>query len=105
MTDICTWETCGGCCSASCCMTAAASRAAASTLVVGFFGAGLVAFFTFEFSELPLVRDTPRTFWWVRRCCSMLSLRVKAFLHSGQNASFLPVCFFAWRAAWPEVVK
>lgn len=36
---------------------------------------------------------------WVRRCCSMLSFRVNAFEHSGQMASFLPVCFFAWRAA------
>jgi len=49
--------------------------------------------------------DRLRPFWWVRRCCSMLSLRVKALLHSGQKASFLPVCFLAWRAAWPEVVK
>lgn len=46
-----------------------------------------------------------RPFWCVRRCCSMLSLRVKALLHSGQKASFLPVCFFACRAAWPDVVK
>ena len=35
----------------------------------------------------------------------MLSLRVNALLHSGQYASFLPVCFLACRAAWPEVVK
>src|ERR1700712_1444903 len=35
----------------------------------------------------------------------MLSLRVKALLHSGQRASFRPVCFFACRAACPEVVK
>lgn len=58
-------------------------------------------FFT-PFSEEALAL---RPLWWVRRCCSMLSLRVKALLHSGQYASFLPVCFFAWRAAWPEVVK
>ena len=31
----------------------------------------------------------------VRRCCSMLSLRVKPLPHSGQMASFLPVCFLA----------
>ena len=35
----------------------------------------------------------------------MLSLRVNALLHSGQNASFFPVCFLACRAAWPDVVK
>lgn len=46
-----------------------------------------------------------RPFWCVRRCCSMLSLRVKALLHSGQKASFFPVCFLACRAAWPDVVK
>jgi hypothetical protein len=53
----------------------------------------------------PLLLEALRPFWWVRRCCSMLSLRVKALLHSGQKASFFPVCFLACRAAWPEVVK
>src|SRR5436190_10442454 len=42
---------------------------------------------------------------WVRRCCFMLSFRVKALLQTGQWALFSPVCFFPWRAAWPEVVK
>lgn len=54
---------------------------------------------------LPALDVLLRPFWWVRRCCSMLSFRVKALLHSGQKASFLPVCFLAWRAAWPDVVK
>jgi len=36
---------------------------------------------------------TLRPLWWVRRCCSMLSLRVKALLHSGQKASFFASVF------------
>ena len=35
----------------------------------------------------------------------MLSFRVNAFPHVGQLTFFSPVCFFPWRAAWPEVVK
>jgi len=61
-------------------------------------------FCLFDWLSPPLLVEL-RPFWCVRRCCSMLSLRVKALLHSGQKASFLPVCFLAWRAAWPEVVK
>ncbi len=41
----------------------------------------------------------------VRSCCFMLSFRVKALLHVGQWMFFSPVCFFPWRAAWPEVVN
>lgn len=44
-------------------------------------------------------------FLWVRSCCFMLSLRVKALLQVGQTTDFSPVCFLPWRAAWPEVVK
>lgn len=57
------------------------------------------------FTSRSLLLVELRPLWCVRRCCSMLSLRVKALLHSGQYASFLPVCFLAWRAAWPDVVK
>jgi hypothetical protein len=42
---------------------------------------------------------------WVRICCFMLSLRVKALLQIGQCTLFSPVCFLPWRAAWPEVVN
>jgi hypothetical protein len=35
----------------------------------------------------------------------MLSFRVKALLQTGQWTLFSPVCFFPWRAAWPDVVK
>jgi hypothetical protein len=35
----------------------------------------------------------------------MLSFRVKALLQIGQCTLFSPVCFFPWRAAWPEVVN
>lgn len=42
---------------------------------------------------------------WVRSCCFMLSLRVKALLQVGQWMFFSPVCFLPCRAAWPEVVK
>lgn len=41
----------------------------------------------------------------VRSCCFMLSLRVNALLQVGQWMFFSPVCFFPWRAAWPDVVK
>lgn len=42
---------------------------------------------------------------WVRSCCFMLSLRVKALLQVGQWMFFSPVCFLPCRAAWPDVVK
>lgn len=42
---------------------------------------------------------------WVRSCCFMLSLRVKALLQVGQWMFFSPVCFLPCRAAWPEVVN
>lgn len=42
---------------------------------------------------------------WVRSCCFMLSLRVKALLQVGQWMFFSPVCFLPCRAACPEVVK
>lgn len=62
----------------------------------------VLAFFTLR---SPAVFAPLRPPLCVRRCCSMLSLRVKALLHSGQMASLRPVCFLEWRAAWPEVVK
>lgn len=44
-------------------------------------------------------------FLCVRSCCFMLSFRVKALLQVGQWMFFSPVCFFPWRAAWPDVVN
>lgn len=77
-------------------------------------GGGVCAFFCWCCTFSRFVLDSSdevvlfavgRTPECVLLCCSMLSLRVKALLHSGQTASFFPVCFFACRAAWPEVVK
>lgn len=55
--------------------------------------------------EVVAVTASIREGLWVRSCCFMLSLRVKALLQVGQRMFFSPVCFLPWRAAWPDVVK